>query len=127
MLARWDLMRVVDEQIEMLKDVSGEDPANVAVRQLCLSKVLNDRQHVFDDVGTGINGVELSKGSAGVGADPGDPGGPLCLEVEFGGQGRIDCCDLGAGTHQKIVRTGVVDGFVFKFADVEVRENGSSF
>ena len=73
----------------MLKEVSGEDPANAAVRQLCLSKVLNDRQHVFDDVGTGINGVELSKGSAGVDADPGDPGGPLCLEVEFGGQGRM--------------------------------------
>jgi hypothetical protein len=50
-----------------------------------------------------------------------------CLEVEFGGQGRIDCCCLGAGIHQKIVRTRVVDGFVFKFADVEVRENGISF
>jgi hypothetical protein len=104
-----DFMRIIDEQIEMLKEVSRENSTNFPVCQLCLSKVLDDRQYIFDLVGTGFHRIELRKGSAGEDPHPGHPGHFPCPELEFGGQGRIHGRDLGAGVQHKVVRSSMVD------------------
>src|ERR1700677_950486 len=58
-----DFMRIIDEQIEMLKEVSPENSTNFPVCQLCLSKVLDHRQYIFNLVGPGFHRIELRKGS----------------------------------------------------------------
>jgi hypothetical protein len=102
-------MRVINEQIEVLKKVSGENSTKPMVRQLCFSKVLNDRQYAFDGVRAGIHPLQLRQRHTRVDSHPRHAGRSVCLEVEFVGKSRIDGCGLGAGIHEKIVRAGVVD------------------
>ena len=100
---------VVDEHIEMPEKIAAENSANVGVGCVELVEALKDDQSVLCGLGAGFEKVQVREEGAGAEADADEAGCALNSQVEVGGQGWLDDCDLGAGVYEEVVRAGVVD------------------
>jgi hypothetical protein len=73
-------------------------------------QVIDEHPLVGYRVRAGFDQIELGKGSRLARSGAGDHDGALGTQMKFGGERRIDHCDLGTAIQLKVVGAGVVDG-----------------
>src|ERR1700761_1525609 len=96
-------VRVVDQHVEVLKEILAEDTANVGIYRAKVQQTVHKHLLVGDGMGTGLEQVELGEGSRFTESDASDHGRAGSVQMEFGGHRRIDHGDLRARIQKKVV------------------------
>jgi len=104
------VVRIVDQHVEILQEVLAEDAANGKARGLEIAQFVHKHVLVDDGMGTGFEQVNLRVGNRCLKSHACDPGSSVNIQMKFRGQGGVDFRRLRAGVQEKVVGACVIDG-----------------
>ena len=84
-----DAMRIIDEQIKMFQEISGQHSAHPTIRQCRLTKFLNDGQHFFGLVKGSFHCIQFCQRSTRIDPHADHRSRAFRLQLQDGSQGRI--------------------------------------
>src|ERR1700761_2381163 len=104
-------VRIVDQHVEVLKEILAEDAANVGIYRAKVQQTVHKHLLVGQGMGTCFKHVEPGEGSRFMESSASDHGRARSVQMELDGQRRIDHGDLGPRIQEKVVGTEMVDGY----------------
>jgi hypothetical protein len=110
-------VRIVDEQIEVLKKILAEDTANAKTGGLQILEVGDDYSLVGNGVGAGFEQVQMSHKGGLRRSNAFDQRLALLFQTKLTRQRGIEVRHLGAGVQQEVVGTSVVARVVDGYLD----------